>query len=72
MNKLLLSLCISGLLVGCVSTKSPTGRSQTLLFSDAQMQQMGAQSFAAMKKDQKISQNKSKTAYVNRVHLAFK
>ena len=65
MNKLALSLCITALLVGCVSTKSPTGRSQTLLFSDAQMQQMGAQSFAAMKKDQKISQDKIKTAYVN-------
>jgi predicted Zn-dependent protease len=65
MKQLILAAAISTLLVGCVSTKSPTGRSQTLLFSDAQMQQMGGQSFETMKQDQKISKDKNKTAYVN-------
>ncbi|QIR15320.1 M48 family metallopeptidase [Shewanella aestuarii] len=65
MKRLLVSVLVSSFLVGCVATKSPTGRTQALLFSDAQMQQMGAQSFEAMKKDQKISQDKAKTNYVN-------
>lgn len=61
----LLVTCTAAIaLSGCVST-SPTGRSQALLYSDAQMQQMGAQSFEAMKKEQKISKDKAKTAYVN-------
>ncbi|WP_394130602.1 M48 family metallopeptidase [Shewanella maritima] len=63
--KLTLSIITTAILVsGCLS-KSPTGRSQALLYSNDQMQQMGAQSFETMKQQQKISGDKAKTAYVN-------
>lgn len=52
-------------LTACATTQSPTGRSQTLLYSSSQMQQMGDASFAEMKKQQKISGNKKLTQYVN-------
>lgn len=42
-------------LSACATTQSPTGRGQTLLFSAAQMQQMGDASFEEMKKQQKVS-----------------
>lgn len=49
---------------GCATTQSPTGRGQTLLYSPAQMQQMGDASFAEMKKQQKLSSDKKLTQYV--------
>lgn len=52
-------------LSGCATTKSPTGRGQTLLYSADQMQQMGDASFEEMKKQQKISTDKQLTQYVN-------
>ena len=52
-------------LSGCATTKSPTGRGQTLLYSASQMQQMGDASFEEMKKQQKISSDKKLTQYVN-------
>ncbi|MCL1141310.1 M48 family metallopeptidase [Shewanella gaetbuli] len=63
-KSLLLSAIVAVICSGCVST-SPTGRTQALLYSDSEMQQMGAQSFEAMKQQQKISQDKAKTQYVN-------
>ncbi|WP_394496421.1 M48 family metallopeptidase [Shewanella sp. ENK2] len=65
MNKLVPLLFISLLMSACATHKSPTGRSQMLLFDKNKMSQMGEQSFAAMKKSEKISQDKQKTAYVN-------
>ncbi|WP_372941202.1 M48 family metallopeptidase [Shewanella sp.] len=65
MKPVALALLVSTLLAGCANNQSPTGRGQTLLFSDAQMQQMGAQSFETMKQSEKISQNKAQTDYVN-------
>jgi predicted Zn-dependent protease len=65
MKPLILSLLTSALLAGCVTTQSPTGRSQTLLYSNAQMQQMGDASFIEMKKQLKISKNTKQTDYVN-------
>ena len=65
MKPFALTLFVAALLVGCVNSQSPTGRGQTLLFSDTQMQQMGGQSFEAMKQSEKISQNKAQTDYVN-------
>lgn len=61
----LAALSVVALLVGCASTQSPTGRSQMLLYSAEQMQQMGDSSFEEMKKQQKISTDKKLTAYVN-------
>jgi predicted Zn-dependent protease len=65
MKPFIISLLAAAILSGCVSTQSPTGRSQTLLFSEPQMQKMGAESFDSMKKEQKISNDKKLTSYVN-------
>ena len=40
-------------LAGCAT--SPTGRSQIIMFSDAEMAQLGAQSFEELKKQEKVS-----------------
>ncbi|KFA97939.1 M48 family metallopeptidase [Vibrio sp. ER1A] len=53
---------ISSVIAACSS--SPTGRNQLILFSDAQMSQLGAQSFEQMKKEQKVSTDKEVNAYV--------
>ena len=50
----LAALC-SALLAGCA--QSPTGRSQMLLFSPQQMNQLGADSFEQMKKQEKVSKD---------------
>ncbi|SBO08080.1 TPR repeat-containing protein YfgC precursor [Vibrio mediterranei] len=53
---------ITSVIAACSS--SPTGRNQLILFSDAQMSQLGAQSFEQMKKEQKVSTDKEVNAYV--------
>lgn len=53
---------ITFVIAACSS--SPTGRNQLILFSDAQMSQLGAQSFEQMKKEQKVSTDKEVNAYV--------
>ncbi len=45
-------------------SSSPTGRNQILLFSDQDMNSLGAQSFEQMKKDQKVSTDAKTNAYV--------
>ncbi|MEZ9537234.1 M48 family metallopeptidase [Shewanella sp. 10N.286.51.B8] len=65
MKAVLVGLFATMVMSGCAIHKSPTGRSQMLLFDEAQMSQMGAQSFDAMKKTEKISTDKQQTAYVN-------
>lgn len=52
-------------------TSSPTGRSQIILFSDQQMSSLGSESFAEMKKEQKISTDKAVTDYVQCVTNAI-
>lgn len=69
MKKLLTPLVLLGLVSGCVTTQSPTGRSQTLLFSAAEMNQLGAASFEEMKKQQKISKDTKLNAYVSCVAM---
>lgn len=44
---------------------SPTGRSQMLLYSDAQLAQMGDQAFASMKEELTISNKRVQNSYVN-------
>ena len=56
---------VSAFLFGCNNHHSPTGRGQTLLFSSAEMQQLGEASFKQMKAQQPISKNKALTQYVN-------
>ncbi len=45
-------------------TSSPTGRHQLLLFSNSDMNSLGAQSFEQMKQQQAVSQDEHKNAYV--------
>ncbi|MFL9591399.1 M48 family metallopeptidase [Aeromonas schubertii] len=60
--RLLSLLCGATLLAACA--QSPTGRSQMLLYSPQQMNQLGASSFEEMKKQAKISTDKKVNAYV--------
>ena len=62
------SLAILGL-SGCAN--SPTGRQQVLLFSGAEMAQLGAQSFSQMKQQEKISTDKKTNRYVQCVSRAI-
>jgi predicted Zn-dependent protease len=55
-------------LAGCSS--SPTGRSQMLLFSSQQMDELGNASFEQMKAEQPVSGNRALTAYVRCVAAA--
>ena len=54
MKKTLIALTALTLLGGCQLTKSPTGRTQALMYSNADMSNLGAQSFDEMKKKEKI------------------
>ena len=54
-KKILPVLLLSGLLSACLT--SPTGRSQLIFMPDDQINQMGLQAFAAIKKDTPISTN---------------
>ncbi|ACA87845.1 M48 family metallopeptidase [Shewanella woodyi] len=64
--KLLPVLFLSTLaLTGCVTTESPTGRNQILLFSSQEIDQMGASSFDQIKKQEKVSQDPKLNAYVD-------
>lgn len=54
MKKTLIALTALTLLGGCQLTKSPTGRTQALMYSSADMSNLGAQSFEEMKKKEKI------------------
>nr|WP_110458252.1 M48 family metallopeptidase [Shewanella algidipiscicola] len=62
--KQMITVVILVILAGCVTNLSPTGRSQTLLFSAQQMDQMGAESFEQMKQQQALSKDKQRIAYV--------
>ncbi|NVD07910.1 M48 family metallopeptidase [Vibrio sp. JPW-9-11-11] len=52
-------------------TSSPTGRNQLLLFSNADMSSLGAQSFEQMKQQQTINQDQETNAYVRCVTQAI-
>lgn len=64
MMKQMITVVILVILAGCATNQSPTGRSQTLLFSAQQMDQMGAESFEQMKQQQALSKDKQRIAYV--------
>ncbi|EWH09883.1 peptidase M48, Ste24p [Catenovulum agarivorans DS-2] len=60
----LLSLClITTVLFSCA--KSPTGRSQFIMFDADKMSKMGIDSFEAIKQEQKISTDKQTNQYVD-------
>ncbi|MCK8045714.1 M48 family metallopeptidase [Shewanella sp. 1CM18E] len=63
--KTILLLLGALLFTGCATHQSPTGRGQTLLFSSQEMSQLGESSFAQIKQQEKVSQDKAVNAYVN-------
>ena len=50
--------------LGLACATSPTGRRQIMLVSDAQMEQMGAEAFAQLKSEQKVSTDAATNRYV--------
>lgn len=64
MKKTLVALTTLTLLGGCQLTQSPTGRTQALMYSNADMNTLGAQSFEEMKKKEKIVTDPRITGYV--------
>ncbi|TEW55527.1 M48 family peptidase [Psychromonas sp. RZ22] len=63
-------LSTSVLLSACV-TSSPTGRNQVLLFDGPEMAQLGEQSFAEMKKQEKINSDPKINTYVQCVSTSI-
>ena len=70
-SPLKLSLLSTTILLSACITSSPTGRNQVLLFNGTEMAQLGAQSFAEMKKTIPISTDKKINAYVQCVSQAI-
>lgn len=67
--KILTHVLLICALVGC--TTSPTGRKQMKIIPEAQMDKMGEQSFAQLKKESKVDKNKSNQAFVQCVTNAL-
>jgi predicted Zn-dependent protease len=62
LKKLLLTSSCALLLASCA--QSPTGRTQIMLFSDAELSKMGAQTFEAMKAETPLSKDVKTNNYV--------
>ncbi|MBL4817462.1 MAG: Zn-dependent protease [Shewanella sp.] len=58
-------LFLALILSGCATHQSPTGRSQTLLFSSHEINQMGDQSFEQIKKQERLSTDSKLVNYVD-------
>ena len=58
------ALALATALAGCATTTSPTGRNQYMAYSDAQLNQAGAQAFSEMKSKQKTTSGGRQNAYV--------
>ncbi len=58
----LMSICLVGVLLACAT--SPTGRHQMKIIPEKQMDNMGAESFKALKKESKIDTNPKNQAFV--------
>ena len=63
MKKLIIVAALTTVLFGCKS--SPTGRTQIAMYSDAQMSQLGSQSFAQLKQSMTINKEVATNRYVN-------
>jgi len=64
MKKVMLTVVAVAVLAGCQLTKSPTGRTQALMYSAGDMDTLGAQSFEEMKKKEKIVTSSRVNNYV--------
>jgi len=70
-KKITTTLTLAALIVLASCAKSSTGRNQITLFSDSELNKMGASSFEEMKEKEKISANKSVNNYVQCVAKAI-
>lgn len=61
-RKIIFGLIAATLVVACAT--SPTGRSQLMLISDSEMNQMGTQAFQQMRQQQEVSSNRRVQRYV--------
>ncbi len=71
MKKTLIAAVALTMLAGCQLTKSPTGRTQALMYSNSDMNTLGAQSFEEMKKKEKVLTDRATNNYVNCVANAI-
>lgn len=71
MKKTLLAVAALTVVSGCQVTKSPTGRTQALMYSSADMNTLGAQSFEEMKKKEKIVSDARVNRYVHCITSAI-
>ena len=71
MKKTLIALTTLTLLAGCQLTKSPTGRTQALMYSSADMSNLGGQSFEEMKKKEKVVTDARINKYVGCIASAI-
>lgn len=70
-KKMTTSLTLAALVLLASCAKSSTGRNQITLFSNSELNKMGASSFEEMKENEKISTNKSVNKYVQCVAKAI-
>ncbi|MCL2913750.1 M48 family metallopeptidase [Shewanella corallii] len=61
----LAALALTLTMAGCATHQSPTGRSQMLMHSEAEMAQLGQVSFEQLKQQEKVSRDPARIAYVN-------
>ncbi|MDP2561240.1 M48 family metallopeptidase [Psychrobium sp. 1_MG-2023] len=64
MKKTILAVAALSVLAGCQVTKSPTGRTQALMYSSADMNTLGAQSFEEIKAKEKVVTDARVNGYV--------
>ena len=66
MKPILTALAAAALVTACATTVSPTGRTQYVgAVSQAQLDQLGEQSFVQMKTQQQVSNDARQNAYVS-------
>ncbi|HET6397906.1 MAG TPA: M48 family metallopeptidase [Pseudoxanthomonas sp.] len=71
MKAWVLAATIAAVVAACATATSPTGRTQYLSYSDAQLNQMGAQAFDEMKAKQPVARDGQQSAYVQCVVRAL-
>lgn len=71
MKQWMLAATVAVVLAACATTTSPTGRTQYMAYSDAELNQVGAQAFSEMKTKQKTLGGGQQSAYVQCVVQAL-
>ena len=71
MKQWMLAAAVAVVLAACATTTSPTGRTQYMAYSDAELNQVGAQAFDEMKAKQKTLSGGQQSAYVQCVVKAL-